>query len=194
MIIAGCAPTTAVAATRYHDRGAKCDLWCMLGSQTPTPKMKRGPLPTHRMTDRRFWKHYLPLRSVKIKKLLWVYFCWLIKSQLIHWMMGCRRFGETFRCFMIIKWWPISWFVYQWKWKGTPEVQKWLGRQFIPFPVGVKVQVKSCVLTSTEYKFFYFEFSMINNSVRSVCALCYWFCRYQPFWQRLATFSITLNF
>ena len=49
----GCVPTAAVAATRcQYQVGWGGVGW---GGQTP---------PVNRMTDRRFWKHYLPLRSV----------------------------------------------------------------------------------------------------------------------------------
>ena len=40
-------------------------------------------------------------------------YCWLVKSQFIHWMMRCRRFGEHSGCSVIIRCLPISWFVYQ---------------------------------------------------------------------------------
>ena len=36
----------------------------------PPPRQK-PPFPEGRMTDRRFWKHYLPLRSVTMEKHLW---------------------------------------------------------------------------------------------------------------------------
>ena len=71
----GCVATTVVATTRCH-------YWVGGGWQSPSPQMQTPscsqitpdagrppPPPLDRMTDRRFWKHYLPLPSVTSEKI-----------------------------------------------------------------------------------------------------------------------------
>ena len=53
----GCVPTASVASTRYqYHRG--------LPAERGLPPSWHPTHPVNRLTDRRLWKHYLPLRSV----------------------------------------------------------------------------------------------------------------------------------
>ena len=83
-----CVPAIALATTRCHYQGSASRGVCLWGALLPGGLLSKGsspggggmppggmpkpPPPTlvDRMTDRHFWKRYLPLRSVKISSLL----------------------------------------------------------------------------------------------------------------------------
>ena len=90
----GCVPTAAVAVTRCQHQWGSAS-----GGDLPPEGPLRGGLPYPPSIDRRFWKHYLPLRSViMLKGLKWtlqvsILYFWIRRINLVP----CT-FEELFSC------------------------------------------------------------------------------------------------
>ena len=65
----GCVPTAAVSATcSFRGFMMSLPVWSHVPSNRGLPPEGVLPPPPTPWTDRRFWKHYLPLRSVIVRK------------------------------------------------------------------------------------------------------------------------------